>query len=69
MNFDANSNSDSACSQISSKNLKKDWRLLAKFETLDNYNNFLQLKMPYNVSRTSHMRTFCEYDKINKHKT
>ena len=65
----ASSSQNDTDDQLTKKNAKKDWRLLARFDSLERYEDFIQLRMPYNVNRTSHSRTYCGFDKSNKHKT
>jgi 2-iminoacetate synthase ThiH len=53
----------------SSSNEDKDWNFLREGAT-DNFYDTVTMKMPYNIIRTSHCRTYCKFNKsINtKHK-
>ena len=56
-------------SQSSSKNAKKDWRLLKTFTNVEQYSSFIRNQLPQNAGRTSHSITYCKLDILNKHFT
>ena len=56
-------------SQGSSKNAKKDWRLLKTFTNHEQYSSFIRDLLPQNAGRTSHSSTYCKLDTLNKHYT
>lgn len=64
--------SESSCSSTTSrgnKRTKNIWYPLKSFEDINDYESFIKFQVPYNISRTSHQRTYCKKKSLDKHYT
>ena len=61
----ASSQASVASSQTNSRaNEKKDWVLVnKKFDDCEKFQNFINLKMPYNTIRSANNKTYCKLSK------